>query len=361
MGKSRFIFFTKTNWQEPPRIRHQLARLLINAGHEVVFFEKPNMLWQSKKACGQQVKGMSFFRYKELLHHKLRLFRLLYLANSIFVVNEIKKCIRRMDVKTSDIVVNFNYEYGFLRKIFPENKLITLINDDFWSRALMGYSKPLTDALELTCASSDAVLTVSNPLVRQLSTYCKPILFLPWADEPYRSPSESQITQRKILLFWGYINDRIDFKFVSELADKFALSHPDIKILFAGPIEAGNKQIAKMRLKPNMEFVGECSLDDLPLDRVLAGFMPFRRNCPNIEAGMLPNKALKLLAKGLPLLIRGMPEFIDKPFVFRMESVDERNIVESVANQFNPLQSTIQNFVESNTPSQRLPAFMELI
>ena len=37
----RFIFLTKTKWSEPPRIRHQLARMLSNAGYEIIFFEKP--------------------------------------------------------------------------------------------------------------------------------------------------------------------------------------------------------------------------------------------------------------------------------------------------------------------------------
>ncbi|MEO0579910.1 MAG: hypothetical protein AAFZ58_14575, partial [Pseudomonadota bacterium] len=37
----RFIFLTRTNWNEPPRIRHQLAELLVSEGHDVVFFQKP--------------------------------------------------------------------------------------------------------------------------------------------------------------------------------------------------------------------------------------------------------------------------------------------------------------------------------
>ena len=39
---NRCFFFTKTNWNEQPRMRHQLALLLRNYGHQILFFEKPN-------------------------------------------------------------------------------------------------------------------------------------------------------------------------------------------------------------------------------------------------------------------------------------------------------------------------------
>ncbi len=45
----RFIFFTKTMYDETPRIRHQLADLLTSYGHEVVFYQKPLFFFEKSK------------------------------------------------------------------------------------------------------------------------------------------------------------------------------------------------------------------------------------------------------------------------------------------------------------------------
>ena len=35
-----FVLVTHTRWSEAPRIRHQVARLLVDAGHRVLFLER---------------------------------------------------------------------------------------------------------------------------------------------------------------------------------------------------------------------------------------------------------------------------------------------------------------------------------
>ena len=34
------VIFTKTLWNEPPRLRHQLSKMLSSYGHTITFFEK---------------------------------------------------------------------------------------------------------------------------------------------------------------------------------------------------------------------------------------------------------------------------------------------------------------------------------
>lgn len=356
---TRFVFFTKTSWKEPPRLRHQLARLLSRAGHEVVFFEKPWFPWRRRPAAPAAEGNITFHRHQELLHHKLRLSPLLRQANAFWVKREISGFAKALGIGAEDVVVNFNYEYYFLRDVFPGNRLVTVINDDFQARPLFGNYAPLAEALGLTCRSSDWVLTVSHPLQRQLSLYCHPRLFLPWADCAYQPPTPG--AERNILLFWGFINRRIDYPFVLALADHLLETRSDIRMLFAGPIEDDPGYASLLRSKSNIELVPSSSLDRLPMDRVLAGFIPYLEDFPENDAITFPNKAFQLLARGLPLLIKGMPDFLAEPFVFRVERAECGDVIERVRSEFAGLQAGIEDFVSRNTAEDRLEQFLGLL
>ena len=145
----RFIFFTKTNWDEPPRLRHQLAQLLISHNHQIIFFEKPSTLLFHKKRKVPKINGIEFLRSRQLIHQKLRIFKFLRFLNKKFELIEIKRKLINSKTTKSDIIVNFNYDYYFLKKLFPENKIITIINDEHWASALFSYERPLKEVLEL--------------------------------------------------------------------------------------------------------------------------------------------------------------------------------------------------------------------
>jgi hypothetical protein len=350
---SRFIFFTKTRWQEPPRIRHQLARLLAGAGHEVLFCEKPGQLWESLPPPRQPEQRITLLRHSELMHHKLRLASTLHELNAAVTKRSIRRALEQWRVGDSDVVVNFNYEYFFLRQIVPAGRFITVINDDFVSRALFGHTRPAQWALERTCRSSDRVLTVSLPLQAQLRNFCDAELFLPWADQAYRRPQAA--LQRNTLLFWGYINDRIDFALVRALLSKLQDAPSGVEVLFVGPIEqASARDLAELSSRANVKVLSSRSLDELPLDTILAGIIPYRSGEPTIEAISLSNKALQILARGIPLLIAGMPNFIEAPFVHRMSATDPLSAIQALRAQFDQLQPQIERFVSSNGASARL-------
>lgn len=356
---SRFIFFTKTQWDEPPRIRHQLARLLADAGHEILFFQKPELRWWKRTSRRSAHAGSRIFlhRHRELIHHKLRLTRLLHHSNALVVKRSVALATRHVPIGAEDTIVNFNYEYWFLRDLFPHNRLITVINDDFVSRALFGYARPVHWAIQRTCRSSSRVLAVSLPLCEQLQAYCKPELFLPWADRPYRPPADHG--RRNTLLFWGYINGRVDFSAMREYARRLMSDSPDVRILFVGPIDTKSRSDVRcLGANRNVEFLSPMQLDDLPLDRVLAGLMPYRRDLLSIDAATLPNKALQLLARGIPLLISGMPNFLDAPFVFRMEPEQPAENVNTIAQMFTQIQPAIEQFVSANSAQIRLAQFL---
>lgn len=356
---TRFVFLTKTRWDEPPRIRHQLARLLADAGHDVVFFEKPGWPWRRLPEPRHITERIMVVGHRELIHHKLRFAPPIHRLNAAVVRQSVKHMLAATGVGSETVIVNFNYDYWFLREMFPGLRLITIINDDFISRALFGIEAPLRWAMARTCLASDHVLTTAMPVQRQLAQYCRANLFWPWADQPYLAPN--LVGTRDLLLFWGYINAKLDFGLVTKLADRLARERPGLRLLFVGPVARSAKiEFARLRERVNVDVQPATAVDDLPLERVLAALIPYRRNVPNIDAITLPNKAPQLLARGIPLLIAGMPHFIAEPFVFRLGEDADPAPIDELSARFADLQPAIAAFVARNSAAARLAQFLEL-
>ena len=348
------FFFTKTNWDEQPRIRHQLALLLRNYDHQIVFFEKPKNLFLNKdNKHTKSDRNLKFFRTTELLHHKLRINFLLRDINARWERSRIAKIINDFSISGDDVVINFNYDYSFLRGLFPNNKIITVINDDFWCRALLGYEKPLRDVLRETCQNSDVVLAVSEPLIKQLARFCDPKLLLPWSDASY---SDAKATSKRTsLLFWGYINNRLNYGYLLRLADALHSEHPQFSIDFIGPVdESVDRRFYELIRRPNVTLSDPCDLKNLNFERTLAAFIPYVTQS-STDAITLSNKALRLLANGLPLLITGMPNFLKASFVLRAGKTiaEDLELIASLPEIFSRVQPSIRNFVNQNTGQER--------
>ena len=274
----------------------------------------------------------------------------------------LKNKINNLDISSEDIIVNFNYDYYFLRDLFPENNIITIINDDFWCRALFGYQKPLKDVLNFTCKISDSVLAVSYPLIEQLSAYCNPELLLPWSDLNYKRPNMG--VKKNRLLFWGYINNRLNFDYIIELANELSQSDSDIVIDFVGPEEKRMDPRFKLfKEYPNIRIKGPTDILNLDFDSVLAAFIPYVAGNEADDATTIPNKAFPMLTNGLPLLITGMPHFINEPFVFRLGDDLSKDIqlILTLNQKLPELQASIEKFVNNNTADRRYQEFMNII
>jgi hypothetical protein len=348
---SRFVVLTKTRWTEPPRLRHQVARLLANGGHDVLFVEKPTIGRPSP--ARRPAQHVTVVGHRELLHHKLRLTSPLQSLNASVTGRSIVEALRGADTPVDDaVVVNFNYDYWFLRRIFPRNVIVTVINDDFVSRGVFGITRHLRRALARTCAISDHVLTVSTQLQEDLAPYAAAELFLPWADRPYILPPAG--LSRNTLLFWGFINRRLDFPLVESLADRLVAQRPDLKLLFVGPVEQGvEAKLDVLRSRPNVAIQAAAPLDDLPLDSVCASIVPYL-SAPDLDVCLIPNKALQLFARGIPLLVSGLPRIMKAPFVFRIDVRAPEETIDTIRRQFDAIQPAIQAFVSEQQASARL-------
>ena len=261
-----------------------------------------------------------------------------------------------MNYNKADIIVNFNYDYDFLRTLFPGNKIITLINDDFVAQSKLFNGRHAYKALMQTCKASDEVLVVSYPLQKQIANVCKPKLFLPWSDVNYQLKERSKPDS---VLLWGYINHRIDF----ELIEYASVALPDINFHIYGPVDnkasISIKHISKL---PNVYIHSQQKLDNIDLGGFFASVIPYRAGIRSVEAATMPNKTLQLLSRGLPIVASGMPNlYSHKAIVNAAEKESFVEGIEEFKNKWPALQEDIEILVAENTGQQRYQEFIDLV
>ena len=100
------------------------------------------------------------------------------------------------------MIINFNYDYYFLRDIFPQIPIITLLNDDFVGLAKPWMKKESNRVLLKTIEMSDKTITVSNYIKDYLYPEENISLFLPWSETGYYRPLEKK--KEKLYIFWIY-------------------------------------------------------------------------------------------------------------------------------------------------------------
>lgn len=353
--KRKFVFFTKTYWNEPPRLRRQLADLLLKKGHSVYFFEKPRFLFPKiKKVISDDIILKT---HPYLIHHQLRITSWLRFLNSFYEMMFVKHISKFTDEDT--IIVNFNYDAIYLRKIFTQNTIITIINDDFIAQAKFKNGSHVRKSLQVTCDNSDAVLAVSHFLVDSITTKTKVSLFLPWSKTHFCTHNSSASNRNKILI-WGYIDQRIDICFLEEVIWK----NSDYEFILAGPIDGKIKNILeKMQSNyTNVSLVGVKALSDLPISSILCALVPYRLNTKFGASVTMLNKGFPLLSVGLPLIIRGMPNFLESKSIFDVnDSICVKRILEYIVENYEEIQNDISDLVSQNTEEQRYREFLSFL
>ncbi|MEJ6066320.1 hypothetical protein MT378_01000 [Psychrobacter sp. 16-Bac2893] len=355
---TKFIFFSKTMYSETPRIRHQLADLLVSYGHEVVFYQKPLFFFEHRnKLINQKISNnLTIKQTKQFLHHQLRLFGLLSYLNSSYEVQQITPSLG--DIDESDVIINFNYDYDFLRNIFKKNKIITLINDDFVAQSKFNKGKHALQYLSNTVKMSDITLTVSYPLFAQASEFSKSVqMFLPWSKDKYSEPVKSS---RNTVLLWAHIDKRIDFELVEDMLSK----NSKFFFHFVGPVSEENLiLVSKLKERySNLILYPASSLEDLPLNTYFSSIIPYKAGVLDIEAVTASNKTFQLLSKGLPLVTYGMPSFFEHESIFKAKSYKEfSGFINKAYEDFESLQPSIKELVNKQQPAQRYEQIMSII
>lgn len=300
---STFLILTKTSWNEPKRIRHQLVDLLLEHNHTVIFVEKGSFKLNLTKLV-EVKKKLFLFHPFTLLHHQLRFLPPIMLISSFFYYQEIKKLLKGFKI---DYIINFNYDSGLLLRKFRLNS-ITIVNDNFVVKAKSFSRKSIEKELIKTFKASNSVFSVSLPLVEVSKPYNKNSeLFLPWIP---RLNNNQFIRISDKILYYGFINNRVNWHRVFYLLEK------GIEIDFYGPIEGKSTLKTLINLKErykNFQFFPPTTLDKINAENYCCSIQPYNSSIKNMEYVTLSNRTLQLLAYGLPVLHEYLPNLIDAP------------------------------------------------
>lgn len=249
------------------------------------------------------------------------------------------------------MIINFNYDYDFLKDLFPNKKVVTIINDDFIAQAKFWMKDSVRMQLKNTCKESDIVFTVSYPLqklIKELGVNAH--IFFPWAEQKYISPNKIN-TQRDTVLFWGYIDHRIDWGIVEYLIEQ------NVKLRFIGNIESrvqGN--ILKLKKYKNFEVLSARPIEKVLFDDICCSILPYDLNVSGVKAISISNRAFQLLSYGIPLIYSELPYLIDvsERVIKKCEmNEDYLEAIEFFILNFELSQIDIKNFLKDNYSHNR--------
>lgn len=344
-----YLFISKTNWTDAPRIRHQLTNLLNEKAHEVYFVQKNR--FASGLTLDRKTPLLTLVRHGELLHHQLRITPVTRWLNRKLEqrqMTDLARRINRADLK----ILNFNYDSSYLRSCFPENEIITLVHDDYIAGARPWIRRTTEEQLSRTLKQSDRALAVSYPLVeqsRRLGKDCE--LFLPWARRAYATPKENPL--RNEILYWGYLYENCDLDTFHYLADR------GILINIIGPL-SNSKKLKSLLDRQNIKYHGIAQLYEKKtiVDKCCCSIVPYSMEALNgtFKAVTMSNRGFELLAHGMPLLYANLPSLLEAPseIITKCATPEEYLSAYQTAHaNFNAIQPIIQKFLAPHNQEAR--------
>lgn len=349
MNEPTFIIITKTMWGDAPRIRHQLARMIGSRGGKVFFVEKNGLLsgWSARRV----EQNITAIRHGELAHHQLRAFRLVERLNVAWERKQMLE-ISRQNRWGNPVIVNCNYDSGYIRQVFPGAAIVTLLHDDHIAGAKAWMKAAAVRMLAETLHVSDAILAVSYPLVGQVEALGRSAeLFLPWARSKYRSPD--LCSSRMGILLWGYFYDNLDYGVLHGLASRGVPLH------VAGPV-VDRGALKKLLAHDNVRYHGIKGLEDMTdvLNSCCCSILPYRADAYDgtVAAVTFSNRAFELMAHGMPLLYADLPGLLRAPgeIVHRCRVPDDYlRSFEWCRSRFWEIQKMLERFLEPHYEEDR--------
>ena len=350
-----FYFFSKTNWDEYPRIRHQMARMLSKRGHQVLFFQKPTYLFGARPITNVE-KNIWVATVPELFHHQLKINKIIKNISDLFFEYKLKKLIQNFN--EPDYIINFNYDYDFLNKIFKK-KIIFIINDDFIDMAKW-WMKKQAKKLELsTIRNSNCVLTVSKKIIGKYQNFSKKVhLFLPWSQNKYIKPKINK--DRNTILIFGYIDNRIDWDLINYL-----IKSTNYNLKFVGPIldTKVRLKISEMNQFHNFSYQEPTKLDKLILNNVFCSLIPYKKETKGVDAVTLSNRTMQILSHGIPVITKEMAYTmtIDE-VIFTYNSIEDLiKKTNQIKTTFQKLQNKIKLYLNKNNEVERYKYFIKIV
>ena len=335
------IVITRTRWGEPPRLRHQVAKLLASNSINVIFLEKSNILGlRHLFSFRKKNNGISCLPLVELIHHQLCISPILSLFSNVFTIIQLFY-LRSLSAEPP-LIVNFNYDFWFIRHFFRKSRIVTILNDDFQLVSKIKLFNHAHIRITKTCSISTQVLALSPQILASLPIDSRYKLFTPWSPSVNTPFPPIGHNLRNRLVYWGYINDRLSIDTVLYLLD----NHQSLLITFIGPVEPSFKNCIDNLLEyPNFSWRSSCNLSEINTNDLLAFFIPYDIAHPITKTLYLPNKFLQLLSLGFPLLVPDLLDLKKHDSLLRYNPSDLKSISTIINSLDVDLLSNLRHFI----------------
>lgn len=285
----KIFIISRTNYDEPKRIRQQLADLLAE-DYDVVYCQPNNL--PAKPASNISYRKFDFIcRFSSLpFVNFVNAYRL--------------KMFIRDNVEKEDVIINFLPDIGLIN--LAEYKVISFLNDDFASMAPSLTKRWLEYLTQRMIDQSRHALFSSKRLLEKYARTTPSDVFYPWATVV---PDETKLgVKRNRIVFWGYIGQHLDFDKVKELLAYITNHDLDYSVEFFGPVEPSVDHLLnslKSRYS-KFEFYPPCGFEELKPESIafaLELIKPGKKFGSFVE---VPNKAPNFIVHGIPLIYSGL-------------------------------------------------------
>jgi len=335
------VITSGTKWEEPPRIRHQIAFEMKKYFKRVLFVESPRQLRYDFEEDAFIELGVRQVDDNIFALRLPKLFVLPKNGHSLIPflsetlqknnINKIHNSLVNIGAK-NPILINFTYSNHVFHdpNLFPFS--VFVLNDDFINKApnplIYHLAKRMQDK---TARKADMCLAVSTPLLEQVKRVNSDShLFLPGHNFGEMTIGSSNCYprqgNRKIrVAFMGYIDGRLDLDWI-----KHASSQEKIDFYLVGPNcldKEDTKELQAQGVIFKQALKGEELFKFLASCDVLT--MPYVLNTTTIAA-TAPNKMFQYIASGRPIVSSNMPYLLELPDGVLQKANDEEDFVQKI-------------------------------
>lgn len=331
------VVTTVTDWDEPPRFRHQVTRQLIKQ-YNVLYVELitthslQDFLFSSCKKINQNLIVYKLPRVPKIfyrLHMFLPLFHFLF---DFLVVKRIERRVKQLGYKKS-ILINFQFDLFIIMNSNLFSPKVYLCNDEFPNSAKYDWQKKLFSTYELeVIKKADCCIVHSDPLLKKFSLIHSNVhLILPGHEfNNCNNISELVIknkekSQKISVCYMGYIDHRILVNWLLAV-----VSRSDMFLYLVGPL-TGNVDISILKNFDNFKLVAPKEGNDLQslLYQMDVCIIPFNTELEVVKS-CTPNKTFQYIACGKPIVTSNMNFSFEFPQKFFYIAYNENEFIDLI-------------------------------
>lgn len=324
------VITTVSNWDEPPRIRHEIAEQMsrfYNVLYVQVYCQRGKIRRRRQisdslitERAGLCVPGI--FRVIFLMPF------LMWVYNYVISLS-VERLVKRYGY-TSAILCNFQFNLPQVHDRTVFRKSVYFCNEDFVNQNSgdSGFIRRVKRGVQLAVLRrASLVMTVSDPLNKMLSNAYPVDVHTILSGHNF----DTEISKRFLcsgqqfgagirVCYLGFLSDAIAIDWLEEIC-----GHDDMQLTIIGPISNPrliDKLVGKNNFAHIETLVGESLQIELLKHDVLV--MPYSSSVDN-EVTSAPAKLFQYLATGRPVVSSFMPNLIEMPdyFVYKSKSACE--------------------------------------